>query len=104
MVGIADAAGSGLWHRQCRGAGQCINWWIGRRDIHGQYHRQCHWGHFGDRTRDTQRQEATESLIVPLATAVLQSMAAQREQFGFGMDWGVPCESDIERGEVIRTN
>jgi hypothetical protein len=43
-------------------------------------------------------------LTVPLATAGLQSMAAQRERFGLGMDWGVPCESGIERGEVIRTN
>ena len=61
-------------------------------------------GHVGDRTRDAQHQEATAPLTVALTTAGLQSMAAQREQFGFGMDWGVPCESDIERGEVIRTN
>ena len=104
MVVIADAAGSGLWHRQCRGNGQCSNRWLGRRDIHGQYHRQCHWGHFGDRTRDTQHQEATESLIVPLTPADPQSMAAQCERSGIGMGVGVPCEYDSERDGLIRTN
>jgi hypothetical protein len=31
-------------------------------------------------------------------------MAAQRERFDLGMDWGMPSESDIEQGEVIRMN